>query len=78
MQKIHYKTLKVIYQSDTSYDDLLQLSNRVSLHQRRFRFLLAEIHKSILCGHTSNTETFRITWDGVQYLLFDPQGLQFW
>ena len=27
MQKIHHKTLKVIYQSDASYDDLLQLSN---------------------------------------------------
>ena len=34
MQKIHHKTLKVIYQSDASYDDLLQLSNSVSLHQR--------------------------------------------
>ena len=47
MQKIHYKTLKVIYQSDASYDDLLQLSNSVSLHQRHLRFLLTEIYKSI-------------------------------
>ena len=46
MQKIHHKTLKVIYQSDASYDDLLQLNNNVSLHQRLLRFLLTEIYKS--------------------------------
>ena len=46
MQKIHHKSLKVIYQSDASYDDLLQLSNSVSLHQRHLRFLLTEIYKS--------------------------------
>ena len=46
MQKIHHKTLKVIYQSDASYDDLLQLSNSVSLHQQHLQFLLTEIHNS--------------------------------
>ena len=46
MQKIHHKSLKVIYQSDASYDDLLQLSSSVSLHQRHLRFLLTEIYKS--------------------------------
>ena len=46
MQEIHHKSLKVIYQSDASYDDLLQLSNSVSLHQRHLRFLLTEIYKS--------------------------------
>ena len=44
MQKIH-KSLKVIYQSNVSYD-LLQLSNSVSLHQRHLQFLLTEIYKS--------------------------------
>ena len=34
MQKSNHKTLKLIYQSETSYDDLLQSSNSVSLHQR--------------------------------------------
>ena len=33
MQQIHYKTLKVIYQSDASYDHLLQLSKSMPLHQ---------------------------------------------
>ena len=46
MQKINHKSLKVIYQSDASYDNLLQLSNSVSLHQRHLRFLLTEIYKS--------------------------------
>ena len=45
MQKNHHKSLKVIYQYDASYDDLLQLSNSVSLHQRHLRFLLTEIYK---------------------------------
>ena len=46
MQKIHHKSLKVIYQSDASYDDLLQLGNSVSLPQRHLQFLLTEIYKS--------------------------------
>ena len=46
MQKIHHKTLKVIYQSDASYDDLLQVNNSVSLHQRHLLFLLNEMYKS--------------------------------
>ena len=46
MQKIHHKTLKAIYQSDASYDDLLQSSKSVFLHQQRLRFLLTEIYKS--------------------------------
>ena len=45
MQKTHHKSLKVIYHSYASQDDLLQLSNSVSLHQRHLRFLLTEICK---------------------------------
>ena len=41
IQKIHHKSLKVIYQSDASYDDLLQLNKSVSLW-----LLLTEIYKS--------------------------------
>ena len=46
IQKIHHKTLKVIYQSDVSYNDQLQLSKSVSLHQLHLRFSLTEIYKS--------------------------------
>ena len=37
MQKIHHKTLKVIYQSHKTYEELLELSETVSIHQRHFK-----------------------------------------
>ena len=43
---MYRKALKAIYQSGASYDELLQLSNSVSLHQGHLRFLLTEIYKS--------------------------------
>ena len=46
MEAINHKTLKFIYQSDTSYDDLLQLSNNESPHPRHLRLLQTEIYKS--------------------------------
>ena len=46
IQKICHKTLKVIYQSHASYDNLLQLSDSVFLRQRQLQFLLMEIYKS--------------------------------
>ena len=46
MQKMYRKALKAIYQSGASYDELLQLSNSVSLQQGHLRFLLTEIYKS--------------------------------
>ena len=46
MQKIHYKTLKVIYESNETYEELLVKSKTISLHQRHLRFLLTEIYKS--------------------------------
>ena len=61
MQKTHHKSLKVIYQSDTSYDDLLQLSNSVSLHQQHLRFLLAEIYKS------TGTLNLQFVWSYFKY-----------
>ena len=48
IQKIHYKSLKVIYESNGTYEKLLLQSNTVSVHQRHLRFLMAEIYKSIL------------------------------
>ena len=46
-EKIHHKTLKVIYESSDTYDNLLLQSNTVSVHQRHLRFLMTEIYKSI-------------------------------
>ena len=47
IEKIHHKTLKVIYESNDTYENLLLQSNTVSVHQRHLRFLMIEIHKSI-------------------------------
>ena len=47
IEKIHHKTLKVIYESNDTYDKLLLQSNTVSVHQRHLRFLMKEIYKSI-------------------------------
>ena len=47
IEKIHHRTLKVIYGIDDSYNNLLLSSNSVSIHQRHLRFLVTEIFKSI-------------------------------
>ena len=75
MQKIHHNTLKVIYQSDVTYDDLLQINNSVSLHQRHLRILLTEIYKS------TGSLNPQFMWSyfkcrEVPYNPFHPQGLQ--
>ena len=46
IQKIHHKTLKVIYQSNNTYEELLELSETVSIHQRHLRFLVTDVQKS--------------------------------
>ena len=45
VQKIHHKTLKVIYQSNETYKELLELSETVSIHQGHLRFLVTEVYK---------------------------------
>ena len=46
IERIHHRTLKVIYQSKESYEDLLLEISSVSVHQRHLRFLITEIYKS--------------------------------
>ena len=46
IEKIHHRTLKVIYQSEESYENLLLESSSVSVHQRHLRFSVTEICKS--------------------------------
>ena len=46
--KIHLKTLKVIYESNDTYDNLLLQSNTVFIHQRKLRFLMADICKKYI------------------------------
>ena len=47
MQKVHHKRLRVIYQSDESHKNLLNLDHRVFLHQRHKWILVTEIFKSV-------------------------------
>ena len=51
MQKIHHKTLRVIYQSDESYKNLHNLDNSVSLHQRHLKNLVTEV---FMCESKAN------------------------
>ena len=39
----NHKTLKIIYESNDTYDNLLLQSSMVSVHQRHLRFLITEI-----------------------------------
>ena len=43
IEKIHHKTLKVIYESNDTYDNLLLQSKMVSVHPRHLRFLVTQI-----------------------------------
>ena len=47
MQKIHHKTIRVIYQSDESYKNLHDLDNSMSIHQKHLRLLVIEIFKTV-------------------------------
>jgi len=47
--KIHHRTLQVVYDDyNASYDELLQLNNSLSIHQRHLRLLAIEVFKSIM------------------------------
>ena len=41
--KINLKILKVIYQSNKTYEELLEMSETVSIHQRHLRFLVTDV-----------------------------------
>ena len=45
IEKLHHRTLKVIYKSEESYENLLLERSLVSEHQRHLRFLVTEIYK---------------------------------
>ena len=47
IQKIHRKALKVVYNSNKNYDELLRNNNEVSIHQSHFRALIYEVFKSL-------------------------------
>ena len=47
--KCHHRTLQVAYDDfNTSYDELLEVNNDLSIHQRHVRYLAIEVFKSIM------------------------------
>ena len=47
IEKIQYKSLKVVYNNNESYEELFLRSNKVSIHQKQLRILASEIFKSL-------------------------------
>ena len=41
--KIQYKTLEIVCNSNESYDEMLLLSNKVSIHQEQLHILATEV-----------------------------------
>ena len=44
--KIHHKRLRIIYQSNASYRNLIECNGSTSFHQRHLQFLLTKVYKS--------------------------------
>ena len=47
MEKIQYKALKIVFNSNESFEDLLLHRNEVSIHQKQLHQLTTEIYKSL-------------------------------
>ena len=47
VEKIHYKALKIVYNSNECCEELLIRNNEVSIHQKQLRSLATEIYKSL-------------------------------
>ena len=47
VEKIRYKALKIVYNSNECYEELLIRNNEVSIHQKQLRTLATEIYKSL-------------------------------
>ena len=47
IEKIQYKALKIVYNSNASYEELLLRNNEVSIYQKQLRILATEVFKSL-------------------------------
>ena len=47
VEKVHYRALKIIYNSNECYEEFLRRNNEVSIHQKQLRTLATEIYKSL-------------------------------
>ena len=45
INEIHERALRLVYQKNLSFSELLDLDNSVTVHQKNFQVLLTEIYK---------------------------------
>ena len=45
--RIQYKALKIVYNSDETYEEVLLCNNEASIHQKQLRILATEVFKSL-------------------------------
>ena len=53
IKKFHHKALKVVFNSDNGCDELLQMSNEITIHQKHLHAVICEVFKSL---NNSNPE----------------------
>ena len=53
IQEIHHKVLRVVFNSDDGYDELLQMSNEITIHGKQLHALICEVFKTL---NNSNPE----------------------
>ena len=47
IRKVHHEALKVVFNSDNGYDELLQMSNEISIHHKYLHALKCEVLKRL-------------------------------
>ena len=62
MQKIHWRSLNVVYNHEEPYDELLMIKNKVSAHQRYLRGLPMEVFSSLSLQPAGTDELFECAW----------------
>ena len=66
IQQIHHKALKDVSNSVDGYDELLQMNNEITIHQKHLHALISEVFKSL---NNSNPEFmwFYFTFKNITY-----------
>ena len=57
-QKNYQKALKVIFNSDDGYDELLQMNNEITIHQEHFHALICEVFESLKNSYPESMWSF--------------------
>ena len=47
IQKIHHKALKIVFNSDVGYDELLRKNYEITIHQKHLHALIYEVFESL-------------------------------